>query len=65
MHGSMNTNIKCNLMDAKEIRLEDLGMNRIHLASDRHSCYEHGHEHVEVLTMLALCRWVSRAVRVE
>ena len=52
-------------MDAKEIRLEDLGMNRIHLASDRHSCYEHGHEHVEVLTMLALCRWVSRAVRVE
>jgi hypothetical protein len=54
-----------NLMDAKEIRLEDLGMNRIHLASDVHSCCEHGHEHDEVLTMLALCRRVSRAVRVK
>jgi hypothetical protein len=34
MHGSMNMSIKLNLMDAKEIRLEDLGMDRIHLASD-------------------------------
>jgi len=40
-------------------------MDRIHLASDRHSCCEHGDEHVEVLTMLALCRWVIRTVRVE
>jgi len=57
--------INFNLIDAKEIRLEDRGMDRIHLASDRYSCCEHGDEHVDVLTMLALCRWVSRAVRVE
>ena len=40
-------------------------MDRIHLASEKYSCCEHVDEHVEVLTMSALCRWVSRAVRVE
>jgi hypothetical protein len=40
-------------------------MDRIHLASDRYNCCEHDDGHDEVLTMLALCRWVSRAVRVE